>query len=56
MRILFYCALIILPLVTNQEKDSNLKERLGAKLEVETSVIKATTCIDDSGFDDGGFT
>src|SRR5262245_21933911 len=45
MRMLFYFALITLPLVTNQEKDSNLKERLGAKLEVETSVIKATTCI-----------
>jgi len=45
MRMLFYCALITLPLVTNQEKDSNLKERLGAKLEVETSVVEATTCI-----------
>jgi hypothetical protein len=49
MRMLFYCALIALPLVTNQEKDSNLKEKLGAKLEVETSVIEATTCIDSSG-------
>jgi hypothetical protein len=56
MRTLFYCALIILPLVTNQEKDSNLKERLGAKLEVETSVIKATKCIDNSGSDDRGRT
>jgi hypothetical protein len=56
MRKLFYCALIILPLVTDQEKDSNLKERLGAKLGVETSVIEAATCIDNSGSDANGRT
>jgi hypothetical protein len=32
------------------------KEKLGAKLEVETSVIDATTCIDNSGFDASGRT
>ena len=53
MRNLFYFVLIILPLVISQEKDINLKERLGAKLEVETSVIKASTCIDNSGWSPG---
>jgi hypothetical protein len=48
--------LIILPLVTSQEKDSRLKERLGAKLEAEVSVIEASTCIDNSGFDAKGRT
>jgi hypothetical protein len=54
MRKLFCCALIILPLIVSQEKDSSLKEGLRAKLEVETSVIEASTCIDNSGFDAKG--
>ena len=41
----------MLPLAIGQEKDSSLKQKLAAKLEADTSVIKTVTCIDNSGFD-----
>jgi len=48
---LFYCLLIILPIVIGQENDSSLKGKLGAKLVAETTVKNAVICIDSSGFD-----